>query len=362
MKKDKAALVLADGTAVIGEGFGSDGKSKGELVFNTSMSGYQEALTDPSYKYQILMPTYPLIGNYGTIEGQMESDKVQVEGFVVRELTDQPSHGKLTKNLDEFLKDYDIPGLQGVDTRFLTRKIRNYGVMNAILQSPFDEKELEELKEEAASMKSISEVDLVDLVSVKKPIRYDVKGAKKNVVLIDCGEKQSIIKCINDRGVNVVRMPARATKDEILGYEPDGVLVSNGPGDPERVDYVIKTIKEVIEERVPMFGICFGNQLVSLACGAKTYKLKFGHRGANQPVKDLKTNKVYITSQNHGFAVDAETCAGTGLEVTHINLNDQSVEGVKHNDYPVRTVQYHPEAHPGPWDSYYLFDEFLASL
>lgn len=358
----KGALVLEDGTVVEGKCFGAEGESRGEVVFNTSMVGYQEYLTDPSYRYQILMPTYPLIGNYGITPERFESDKIQVEGFVVKELCEKPSHGRITKTLDELLKEFDVPGLRDVDTRFLTRKIRVHGVMKGILKCPYEERELEDLKEAAEKMKSISEMDLVDLVTVKKPIFHGSEKAKKTVVLIDCGVKMSIVKSLMDHNIGVVRVPARTDYKKILNFEPDGIVVSNGPGDPERMDYVVDSLRKILDERIPTFGICLGNQLLGLAFGGKTYKLKFGHRGANQPVKDLETNKVYITSQNHGFAVDADSLDGSGTKVSHINLNDNSVEGIKHTELPAMSVQYHPEAHPGPWDNAYLFDEFMEMM
>ena len=360
----RGALILQDGTVVEGEGFGAIKDAEGEVVFNTSMAGYQECLTDPSYKYQILMPTYPLIGNYGITPERFESDRIQVEGFIVRQLCEKPSHGRMLKKLDEWLEEEDIPGLQGVDTRFLTRKIRNMGVMNGILKLPYEPRELDGLKERAQKLKSISELDLVDLVTVKKPMLHEPKSGeiRKTVVLIDCGTKMSIVRNLVDRGCRVIRVPAGTAAKNLLDYNPDGVMISNGPGDPERADYVTKNIKKLIDEQLPIFGICFGNQLVGRALGGRTYKLKFGHRGANQPVKDLQTNKVYVTSQNHGFALDADSLPKDEVKVTHINLNDNSVEGIAHKSLPVYTIQYHPEAHAGPWDSEYLFDDFIAMM
>jgi len=356
-------LVLEDGTVVEGTPFGAEGESEGEVVFNTSMSGYQEYLTDPSYRYQILMPTYPLIGNYGITSERFESDRVQVEGFVVRELCGKPSHGDLQKSLDDFLKENNVPGLSGVDTRFLTRKIRNFGVMLGILKCPYEKSELPKLVERAKNLESISNKDLIELVTTKEPIVHN-EGAKsgKTVVMIDCGLKRSMIRSLVERDMKVVQVPATYTAKQILEYEPDGIMVSNGPGDPEKAQYAVNTIQRLFDTQIPMFGICMGNQLIGLACGAKTSKLKFGHRGGNQPVKELATGRAYVTSQNHGFVVDPETLSDEIAEVSHINLNDQSVEGLVHKELPVFSVQFHPEAHCGPWDADYLFDKFANML
>ncbi len=359
---EKGVLVLGDGTAVEGNCFGSSGCVEGEVVFNTAMVGYQESLTDPSYKYQILMPTYPLVGNYGISDLAMESSRIQAEGFVVSELCDSPSSFMSSKTLDVFLKEYKIPAIHGVDTRFLTRKIRVHGVIEGILKCPYERKELPELKEKAKNLKSISEMDLVELVSTKKIIEHKPPKSKKTVVLLDCGVKLSQIKGLLERNITVIQVPAKTRLQKIMEYEPDGVVVSNGPGDPMKADYVIDTIKKLVGEELPLMGICLGNQLISLAFGARTFKLKFGHRGMNQPVKELATNRAYITSQNHGFAVDCDSLDGTGLEVTHLNLNDKTCEGVMHESLPVMAVQYHPEAHPGPWDNYYLFDRFIGKM
>jgi carbamoyl-phosphate synthase small subunit len=357
MMDNRGVLVLKDGTVIEGEGFGAMGESKGELVFNTSMTGYQESLTDPSYKYQILMLTQPLIGNYGVIKEHSESDRVQVEGLIIRELAKKAFHGKMEKGLDRFMEENGVPCLHGVDTRFLTRKIREFGVINAVLKWPATDTDVEEMKARAEGMDSISERDLVSLVTTKGFRIHDI-GGDKTVVMIDCGVKRSIMNSLLERKVNVVQVPASATADEILGYDPQGVVISNGPGDPERADYVIKTV-EGLMGHLPMFGICLGQQLIALAAGGSTFKLKFGHRGSNQPVKDLRTGRVYITSQNHGFAVDKDSLGGTDFEISHLNLNDGSVEGLSSERLGVRAVQYHPEAHPGPWDSRHLFDEFL---
>ena len=354
-------LVLKDGTVVEGLGFGAEGEAEGEVVFNTSMAGYQEYLTDPSYRYQILMPTYPLIGNYGIDESSFESGKIQAEGFVVGEQCVNPSHSDSVKTIDEFLCEHGIPGLYGVDTRYLAKKIRIHGVIEGLLKTPYRRDEIHDLKMRAQALDTISDKDLIDLVSTKKDVVHDC-GGKKTVVLIDCGVKMSIVRGLNDRGVNVIQVPAKTSAKNILGHDPVGVVVSNGPGDPERLGYVVDTIRKVADNQIPLMGICLGNQLISIAFGGKTFKLKFGHRGANQPVKDLKTGRCYITSQNHGFAVDPESLDGSELDITHINVNDGTVEGVRHKSLPVFSIQYHPEAHPGPWDNYYLFDEFIKKL
>jgi carbamoyl-phosphate synthase small subunit len=354
-----ATLVLEDGTIVEGKGFGSEKEVYGEVVFNTSMCGYQEALTDPSYNGQILLLTYPMIGNYGINSTDFESDGIKVEGFAIREECAIPSHRSSEKTIGEFLEDNEIPGISEIDTRALTIKIRKYGTMKGALKTSSDKIDAEELLENAKEQPDISELDLVREVTCRDIKTYEGKG--KHLVLIDCGLKLSILRDLLERGVRVTVVPASTTYGEILSVEPDGIVVSNGPGDPMQAPYVIKTIHKLFEEK-PMMGICLGHQLLALAAGAKTYKLKFGHRGSNQPVKDLETGKVYITSQNHGFAVDAKTLENTGFEVSHVNLNDNTVEGMRHEDLPILSVQYHPEAHPGPHDNEYLFDEFLKMV
>ncbi len=352
-------MVLEDGTLVEGEGFGAEREVHGEVVFNTSMCGYQEALTDPSYKGQILMLTYPLVGNYGVNAEDFESDGIKAEGFVVRENCVSPSHRASKELIQGFLKRYDVPGIAGVDTRALTIKIRQYGTMKGALVTSKSRIDGRALLERAKGQRDISELDLVSLVTSKEAKRYPNEG--KRIALIDCGVKLSILRNLLKRKCDVTVFPAHAKAEEILAAEPQGVVVSNGPGDPMRADYVIKTLKELMEE-TPVFGICLGHQLLALSAGAKTYKLKFGHRGSNQPVKDLDTGRVYITSQNHGFAVDVKTLEGTGFKADKMNLNDGTCEGMRHEDLPIVSVQYHPEAHPGPKDNEYLFDEFLEMI
>ena len=362
----KAALAIEDGTFVEGEGFGAEGYVEGELVFNTSMTGYVEALTDPSYAGQILMMTYPLIGNYGVCEEDFESDGVKVEGFVVRELCREPSNWRCSKNLDDFLKEYDVPGIEGIDTRALTKKTRVYGAMKAVLA--VGDYDRGKMLKRAVEQPSITEVDLVDKVCVEEPKRIEgedigkgIGKGKYEVVLVDCGIKLSIVRQLIKRGLNVTLVPYNYPPKKIKELDPDGIFISNGPGDPARVKPTIETIR-ALAGKFPMAGICLGNQLVALALGGKTFKLKFGHRGANQPVKDFETGRVFISSQNHGFAVDERSLEGTGLEVTQINLNDRTVEGMRHRDIPLITVQYHPEAGPGPHDTYFFFDRFYRMV
>jgi carbamoyl-phosphate synthase small subunit len=353
----KAALALEDGTYLEGRAFGAERDAEGEIVFCTSMTGYVEALTDPSYKGQILMMTYPLVGNYGVCRDDFESDGVKVEGFVVRELCKKPSNWRSEMSVDELLKQYDVPGIEGVDTRMLTKKIRIYGSMKAAIGT--GDVERDELIKRAVEQPFIGDVDLVDKVCVKKPKRIDA-GGKFEVVLVDCGVKMSIVRQLIKRGVNVTLVPYDFPSKEIEKMQPDGVFISNGPGDPARVKPTIETIRQ-LAGKIPMAGICLGHQLTALALGAKTFKLKFGHHGSNQPVKDFETGRVFISSQNHNFAVDEKTVPKE-MEVTQINLNDHTVEGLVHREIPLITVQYHPEAGPGPHDTYFFFDRFVEML
>ncbi|MDI9641990.1 MAG: glutamine-hydrolyzing carbamoyl-phosphate synthase small subunit [Archaeoglobales archaeon] len=352
----KAGLALEDGTYLEGKAFGAEKIGIGELVFCTSMSGYVEALTDPSYKGQILMMTYPLIGNYGVCKEDFESDGVKVEGFVVRELCKKPSNWRSEMSVDELLKQYDVVGIEGVDTRMLTKKIRIYGSMKAAIGVGVEKDKLIKIAKEQPF---IGDIDLVDKVCVREPKRLEANG-KYEVVLIDCGVKMSIVRQLLKRGINLTLVPYNFPAEKIIEMNPDGVFISNGPGDPARVRETIETIQKLVG-KFPMAGICLGHQLMALAFKAKTFKLKFGHHGSNQPTKDLETGRVFISSQNHNFSVDEKTLP-KGFEVTQINLNDRTVEGLKHNDLPIITVQYHPEAGPGPHDTYFFFDRFLELL
>jgi carbamoyl-phosphate synthase small subunit len=357
----KAILVLEDGTVVKGDGFGALGEAKGELVFNTGMTGYVEALTDPSYSGQILMMTYPLIGNYGVCDEDFESDGIKVEGFVIRELCRYPSNWRSGKTLEKFLEEYMVPGMESVDTRMLTRKIRLHGTMKCVLAvyESKDEPSVQDLIERAKLQPSITERDLVPRVSKMEP--QIIGEGDLTVVVIDCGIKFSIVRELLKRNVRVILVPYNVSPEQIFEFDPAGVLISNGPGDPSRVKETIEIVKNLVG-KVVLYGICLGHQIIALALGAKTYKLKFGHRGANQPVKDLETGRVFISTQNHGFAVDAETLKDTGLIVTQINLNDNTVEGLKHKELPLKSVQYHPEAGPGPHDTYFFFDDFISFM
>ncbi|WP_456370414.1 glutamine-hydrolyzing carbamoyl-phosphate synthase small subunit [Geoglobus sp.] len=355
----RAYLALEDGTVVEGVAFGAERDSEGELVFNTAMTGYVEALTDPSYRGQILMMTYPLIGNYGVCREDFESDGVKVEGFVVKELCRHPSNWRSEMSVDELLKEYDVPGIEGVDTRMITKKTRIYGAMKAII-AVGDDVDREKLVERAKNQPSITELDLVDRVCVREPKRIGAEKERFEVVLIDHGIKMSIVRQLLLRGVSVTLVPYTYPAEKILEEDYDGVFISNGPGDPARVQESVETIRK-LAGKLPMAGICLGHQLVARAFNAKTFKLKFGHHGANQPVKDFETGRVFISSQNHGFAVDEKTLPKE-MEVTQINLNDRTVEGIRHREIPLISVQYHPEAGPGPHDTYFFFDEFVRML
>jgi carbamoyl-phosphate synthase small subunit len=353
-EKRRARLVLENGVTFSGIGFGAEGESFGEIVFNTGMTGYQEVLTDPSYYGQIVTMTYPLIGNYGVNVDDTESREPHVRGFVVREFSEIGSHFKNTGTLEDYLKKNNIIGISDIDTRKLTKIIRNYGTMKAVLTT-HDTPEDRLLQ----ALQTPLPTDQIDHVTTQSVYRCPGEGPR--VVAMDFGMKAGVVRSLLARGCDVIVVPARTTAAEVMEWQPHGVMLSNGPGDPESAPYAIETVRELMS-KVPIFGICLGHQIVGLACGAKTEKMRFGHRGANHPVKNLRTGKIAISSQNHGYVVTPESLPGTDLEVTHINQNDGTVEGLAHSQYPTFSVQYHPEARPGPDDSDYLFDEFVEVM
>jgi carbamoyl-phosphate synthase small subunit len=351
----KRQLILEDGTRFVGKAFGADVEKNGEVVFTTAMTGYQEILSDPSYCGQIVTLTYPLIGNYGINRDDFETIRPAIHGLIVRELCEYPSNFRNEQTVDAYLKEKNIPGLEGIDTRKLTRIIRQYGTLKGRLCSM--EANVDEVVNELRITSFFT--DHVKRVSTRDA--YPSPGRGYRVVLVDFGMKHGILRELNKRDCDVIVVPYNTAAEEILRLNPDGIMLSNGPGDPKDVVEGIEMIKGVLG-KIPLFGICLGHQLFGLAGGGNTSKLKFGHRGSNHPVKDVKTGKVAITSQNHGYTVEKESLEGTELEVTHIALNDGTVEGLKHKTLPAFTVQYHPEASAGPEDANYLFDEFLQMI
>ena len=374
----KALLALEDGRTFQCRSFTGPGEVGAEIVFNTSMTGYQEVLTDPSYRGQMVTMTYPLIGNYGVNLEDIESDRIQVAAFLMKEYQRFPSNYRSTETLADYLKKHDVLGIEDLDTRAITRHIRTAGAMRAVVSTRTLDPDV--LVKKANEIPSMNGQDLASKVTTAQPYRWrdgrpvfidketlmdhhiwQNSNDKHSVVAYDYGIKYNILRCLEDAGCEVVVVPAETPADTVKAMAPDGIFLSNGPGDPEPVAYAVKTIQSLLGYR-PMFGICLGIQLLGIALGGKTYKLKFGHRGANQPVKNLMTGRVEITSQNHGFAVDIDTLDKSEVEVTHINLNDNTLEGFRHRNLPVFAVQYHPEASPGPHDAKYLFDDFVKMI
>ncbi len=370
----KAILALADGTTFEGEGFGAETEAAGEVCFNTSMTGYQEILTDPSYAGQIVTLTYPEIGNYGVNPEDVESGRIQPSALVVKNLCPYPSNWRNTggQTLDTYLKNAGIPGIQGIDTRKLVRLLRQDGVKNGVIAVGNYDKAAVVAKAKAVA--SLSDTDYVKQVTIGaceswEPMEHPLsfrpipdRPAAFRIAALDFGAKHNILRKLRTLGAEVIRFPATATAKEVLAAKPDGIFLSNGPGDPAVLGYAVATVKTLLASGLPLFGICLGHQLLAQAMGARTFKLKFGHRGANHPVQDKRSGKVEITSQNHGFAVDPESVDPQVAEVTHVNLNDGTVAGMRHRKLPAFSVQYHPEASPGPQDSHYLFEEFLTAL
>ncbi len=373
-----AILALEDGTVFHGKGFGSKTTACGEICFNTSMTGYQEILTDPSYKGQIVTMTYPQIGNYGVNADDVESYQPHVSGFVVRELSPEVSNWRATDSLDDYLEKNRIPGIEGIDTRVLTKKLRVKGALNGLIST--EEITEDEAIKQASEWHGMEGTDYAKVVTHEKAFAWDEseqpneefflpQGAESElpsttlppadipVVVYDFGVKYNILRCLRRHGFDIHVIPATTTAKEALSHKPACLFLSNGPGDPASMDYAVKNVKELVDHGFPTFGICLGHQILGQALGAKTFKLKFGHRGANQPVKDLETDRIEITSQNHGFAVDQESLP-EDVVAHRINLNDQTVEGLKHRSKPLFSVQYHPEASPGPHDSQSLFADF----
>lgn len=360
--------MLEDGTFFEGRAIGAEGSAVGEVVFSTSMTGYQEMLTDPSYRGQILTLTYPLIGNYGVSDSALESSLPQVSGLIVKEMCDLPSNWRSEGLTTDFLREWDIVGIAGLDTRALTRKLRAFGVMMGVVST---EETTEEAFARLQAAPNYASLDFVREVSTKGPYQWNdsfrpqapqaqlIFGDAPRIAVVDYGAKRNILRSLAALGCEVLVMPHSFSAQEILNFRPDGVVLSPGPGNPALLDQAIETLRGLVG-KLPIMGICLGHQLLAHALGGNTFKLKFGHRGANHPVKDLATGQVHITSQNHGFAVDADSLSGTSLEVSQLNLNDGTIEGLRHNSLPIFSIQYHPEASPGPLDNQHMFAEFVG--
>ena len=371
-ERPPAILLLEDGTVFKGFAFAGQGRAVGEVVFNTSMTGYQEVLTDPSYKGQIVAMTYPLTGTYGINDEDMESSAIQVEAFIVREYQDFTSNWRSTRSLADFLNEFGKIGIEGIDTRALTRHLRVAGAMRGIIAT--GAWDAGELMDQLQAFPGLNDIDLVQFVTCEKPYVWRngqrIETARPawspdhpgyRVAALDCGIKYNILRKLEQAGCQVIVFPANTGPSEILSYNPDGIFLSNGPGDPSAVHYVIDSVRELLGKK-PVFGICLGHQIMGLSLGGRTFKLKFGHRGANQPVKDLTTGRVEITAQNHGYCVDIDSLKHQRVRLTHINLNDNTLEGMQPLDVPAFCVQYHPEASPGPHDASYLFDRFIELM
>ena len=354
----KGKIYLEDGTLYVGKGFGFEGTRVGELVFNTAMTGYQKTLTDPSYREQIITMTYPLIGNYGINDTDNESEGIHAFGLIAKDICFKPSNWKCKKNIDEWLKEEEVPGVYDIDTREITRKIRNSGTMKCVITT--ENLSLDTLK--SIIDDAVLNTDQMKTAGTDKIKSLNVGDSKFKVAVIDLGVKKSILNELNDRKCDLTVFPYGVFADEILDIKPDGIFITNGPGDPEAAKETVKEVSKLMEKNIPIFGICMGHQLLALASGGSTFKLKYGHRGCNHRVFDKNTGKSYITSQNHGYTVNAESIILKGLEITHLNLNDGTVEGMQHISKPIFSVQFHPESSPGPNDTGYLFDKFIALM
>ena len=363
-----AVLALEDGTIFRGKSFGASTNVSGEVVFNTSMIGYPELLTDPSYHEQIVVMTYPILGSYGVPSYSLcnehglplhyESDSIKVKGYAIHSLS-RPSHWSSDRGLEDWLRQEKVPGIQGIDTRAVTRRIRTNGTMLGLLKTSDNEIGLEHVKEELSKLNDPNNTDLVRNLSPSGPIHY-VNNSDATVVVLDCGVKYGIVRNLLSSGASVVRAPYDYSVNEILEFEPRRIVISNGPGDPKKCTKTIETTRELLETDIPIMGICLGMQIIALAAGADTYKLKFGHRAVNHPCVDLKTGRCYITTQNHGFTVNSESLAQTKFSARFVNINDKTIEGIAHKNKEIMGVQWHPESAPGPYDTRFLFDQFMA--